>query len=327
MKTSRVWTRATIVAIDTITPTVRAFTVRPDGGAQAFAAGAHLQMQVSINNRSHIRSYSLIDEPNQTTYQFAVKRLDAGRGGSKAMWDLQVGDSLNVAQPLNFFALDLSAKHYLLIAGGIGVTPLVSMARQLAIHAAKTGAVVQMHFGARTQNELAFLPQIERALGPHVLTYVAEQGQIIDVDACIAALAPGGQLYTCGPAPMLAMIEQAWFKAGRPPADLRFETFGNSGQLPTREFILRVPRHQVNVTVNTDSSVLEQLENALIPAIYDCRRGECGLCVMDVLSIDGEIDHRDVFLSEEEKQQNNRICVCVSRAVGTLTLDSAYRPD
>ncbi len=327
MKVSRTWVRATVEAIDTITPTVRAFTVKPEGGALAFAAGAHLQMQVSINQRLHIRSYSLVDEPNQTTYRFAVKRLDAGRGGSKAMWALQVGDTINVAAPLNFFALDLSAKQYLLIAGGIGVTPLVLMARQLAAHAAKTGLTVHMHYGARTQDELAFLPQIKQQLGANLSTYVAQQGQFIDVQACINQLAPGGQLYTCGPAPMLAAIKQAWLKAGRPIADLRFETFGNSGQLPTREFILSVPRHQLNVTVNTDSSVLEQLEKALIPSIYDCRRGECGLCVMDVLSIDGEIDHRDVFLSDEEKQQNSRICVCVSRAVGTLTLDSAYRPD
>ncbi len=125
----------------------------------------------------------------------------------------------------------------------------------------------------------------------------------------------------------MTLIGPVTANAARPIADLRFETFGTSGQLPTQDFTLKVPRHNLEVVVSSDSSLLDELEMAGIPAIYDCRRGECGLCVMDVIAIDGEIDHRDVFLSDDEKQQNNKICVCVSRASGCITLDSAYRPE
>ena len=88
-----------------------------------------------------------------------------------------------------------------------------------------------------------------------------------------------------------------------------------------------LPRHDLAITVPADCTLLEALDAAGVETLWDCKRGECGLCAMDVLAVDGEIDHRDVFLSEHEKQAATRICACVSRAVGTLTLDSAYRPD
>ena len=149
----------------------------------------------------------------------------------------------------------------------------------------------------------------------------------IDFAAEIAQLPAGAQLYTCGPVPMLEAVKRAWSDAGRPLPDLRFETFGSSGRLPTQAFRLRVPRHGLEIEVPANTTLLEALEAAGVQTLWDCRRGECGLCAMDVLAIDGEIDHRDVFLSEHEKQANGRICACVSRAVGTLAIDSAYRPD
>ena len=110
-------------------------------------------------------------------------------------------------------------------------------------------------------------------------------------------------------------------------ADLRFETFGSSGRLATQSFQVRIPRHDLAITVPADCTLLEALDAAGVQTLSDCKRGECGLCAMDVISVDGEIDHRDVFLSEHEKKSTTRICACVSRAVGTLTLDSAYRAD
>jgi ferredoxin len=90
---------------------------------------------------------------------------------------------------------------------------------------------------------------------------------------------------------------------------------------------VRIPRHDLAITVPADCTLLEALDAAGVQTLWDCKRGECGLCVMDVLAVEGEVDHRDVFLSAHEKQSATRICACVSRAVGTLTLDSAYRAD
>ena len=327
MKTAQIWTEAHVHALRDVTPTVREITLKPANGALPHQPGGHLQMQVLVNvgatARPHTRSYSLIGQPDGAFYRIAVKRLDDGRGGSKAMWQLAVGDRLRISEPQNHFPLDLAAPAYLLVAGGIGVTPLVGMAQLLA----QRGAKVQMLFGARSEAELAYLMPLQAVLKDDLKTAVAEKGEHLDFDASIASLLPHAQMYICGPVPMLDAARKAWAKAGRPLADLRYETFGSSGRFAPQAFRVKIPRHNLDITVPADHGLLDELEMAGVQAMYDCRRGECGLCAMDVLSVDGEIDHRDVFLSDEEKASNKRICVCVSRVVGEITLDSAYRAE
>jgi ferredoxin-NADP reductase len=336
MRSTQTWTEAQVHALRDITPTVREFTLKPADGVLPHEPGGHLQMQVLIaqeaatnqqNLKPHTRSYSLIGQPDGEFYRIAVKRLDEGRGGSLAMWHLAVGDRLRISEPQNHFPLDLTAPAYLLVAGGIGITPMVLMAQTLAQAAAQRGAAVRMVFGARTQAELAYLPVLSDALKNNLHTAVAQQGETINFAAEIAALAAGAQMYVCGPVPMLDAARHAWAQAGRPLADLRYETFGSSGRFAPQAFRVKMPRHQLDITVAQDSGLLDALEMQGVQALFGCRRGECGLCAMDVLSVQGDIDHRDVFLSDEEKDGNTRICICVSRVVGEITLDSAYRPD
>ena len=317
------WTDAVIQSIQDVTPTVRELTLAPVGGAQAFDPGSHLQVQVLVNGKPQMRSYSLVGQPDGLTYRIAVKCLPDGRGGSLAMWRLSVGDRLRITAPQNHFTLDLSAPAYLLVAGGIGITPLVLMAQTLA----QRGAQVQLLYGARTDDELAFSTLLTQSLGDRLKTFVAAKGEVIDFEAAIASLPVGGQLYICGPAPMLDAARRAWALAARPPADLRFETFGSSGRLAPEAFEVLIPRQNVQLRVAAEETLLDALEMAGVQSLSNCRRGECGLCAMDILAIDGEIDHRDVFLSDHEKQENKRLCICVSRVIGTVTLDSSYRPD
>jgi ferredoxin-NADP reductase len=327
MKTAQIWTEARVHALREITPTVREITLQPANGALPHQAGGHLQMQVLVNqgatSRPHTRSYSLIGQPDGAFYRIAVKRLDEGRGGSKAMWQLAEGDRLQISEPQNHFPLDLAAPAYLLVAGGIGVTPLVGMAELLA----QRGAKVQMLFGARSDAELAYLEPLKSVLKDDLKTAIAEKDEHLDFEAEIAQLPTKAQMYICGPVPMLDAARKAWANAGRPMADLRYETFGSSGRFAPQAFGVKIPRHKLDITVPADNGLLDELEMAGVQAMYGCRRGECGLCAMDVLSVNGEIDHRDVFLSDEEKANNKRICVCVSRVVGEITLDSAYRAD
>jgi vanillate O-demethylase ferredoxin subunit len=182
-------------------------------------------------------------------------------------------------------------------------------------------------FGARSEAELAYVESLKAVLNGDLKTVIAEKGEYLDFEAEIAQLPPEAQMYICGPVPMLDAVRKAWAKAGRPIADLRYETFGSSGRFAPQAFRVKIPRHNLDIIVPADNGLLDELEMAGVQAMYDCRRGECGLCAMDVLSVDGEIDHRDVFLSDEEKAGNKRICVCVSRVVGEITLDSAYRAD
>ena len=261
--------------------------------------------------------------PDPACYRIAVKRLDDGRGGSLAMWQLAAGDRLQVTVPQNYFALDLDAPAYLLLAGGIGITPLLAMAQTLG----QRGAVVRMLVGTRTQAELAFLPQLQTALGDRVQSLVGERGEQIDFAREIAALPQAAQMYICGPVPMLDAARRAWADAGRPLADLRFETFGSSGRFAPQAFRVQIPRHGMDIMVPADCSLLDALEMAGLQTISNCRRGECGLCTLEVLGVNGTLDHRDVFLSDREKQSQRRICVCVSRVVGDITLESAYWPE
>lgn len=114
-----------------------------------------------------------------------------------------------------------------------------------------------------------------------------------------------------------------------PPTNLRYETFGNSGCFSSEKFIVRIPSLGTETTVSPNESVLDALERTGVEIMYDCRKGECGLCRVDVLDLDGEIDHRDVFLSQTQKSESTRLCACVSRVirgstsslVGVLTLD------
>ena len=327
MKFAQIWSEARVHALRDVTPTVREITLKPEQGALPHQPGGHLQLQVLVSqgatSRPHMRSYSLIGLPDGAFYRIAVKRLDEGRGGSKAMWQLAVGDRLRISEPQNHFPLDLAAPAYLLVAGGIGVTPLVGMAQLLA----QRGAKVRMLFGARSEAELAYFEPLKAELTDNLKTALAEKGEYIDFKTEIAQLPPKALMYICGPLPMLDAARKAWAKANRPLADLRYETFGSSGRFAPQAFRVKIPRHNLDIVVPADHGLLDELELAGVQTMYDCRRGECGLCAMDVISVDGEIDHRDVFLSDEEKTSNQRICVCVSRVVGEITLDSAYRAD
>lgn len=319
MRSTNEWIEALVESVADLTPTVRRLTLRPLAAVTSPEPGSHLQVRLQAGGKEVTRSYSLTGSAGGA-WTIAVKRLDDGQGGSLAMWRLAPGDRLAVSGPHNHFPLDLQAPAYLLVAGGIGITPLLPMAKVLAAR----GANVRMLYGARTQAELAFADELRECLGGSLQ---AVAGSRADIAGAVAALAPGGQMYVCGPASMLDAARHAWEAGGRPPADLRYETFGSGGRLASREFRVQVPRHGLDIMVPAGRSLLDVLEEAGVQTLSDCRRGECGLCAVEVLGVEGEIDHRDVFLSEHEKRQNRRICACVSRAAGCLMLDSPYRPD
>ncbi|MBX3611812.1 MAG: oxidoreductase [Hydrogenophaga sp.] len=326
MKSQNHWSAVRVSALRDLTPTVREIVLQPvEGVAQHWAPGAHLQLRVRVAGREQTRSYSLVGLPADVpgAYRIAVKRLADGRGGSMAMWDLAVGDVLPASAPNNHFPLSLDAPGTLLIAGGIGITPLVGMACQLR----ERGTPVRLLYAARSAAELAYADDLRVALGDALVCASSDRGERLDLLAALAALPMGSPCYVCGPAGLLDAVREVWAAQGRAPADLRFETFGSGGRLPTGSFQVKVPRHGVDITVAAGESLLDALEAAGVPVMSDCRRGECGLCAMDVVDLQGEIDHRDVFLSEGERQGNQRLCACVSRVVGSVCLDSAYRPD
>lgn len=328
MKNTTLWRAARVESLRDITPTVREFTLRPQDAhdiSADWSPGSHIEVELLREGRPIKRSYSLVGQPDGECFRIAVKRLDAGQGGSRAMWQLAVGDRLQVNGPRNHFGLDLNAPAYLLVAGGIGITPMLHMAQHLQSRAGR--APLRMVYGAHEAAEIAYRPLLRELLGESFAEFVASEGAHIDIAAEIAALPSGGQMYVCGPVPMLDAVRRQWAASGRPVADLRYETFGSSGRFAPQPFRVEVPRQKIDIVVPADSSMMDALHAVGVQTLHDCKRGECGLCAVDVLALDGEIDHRDVFLSEHEKAGNQRICTCVSRVVGSISIDSAYRPD
>lgn len=329
MQTETEWSEARIEALRDLSPTVREFSLRPAGGTRPWTVGSHLRVQLSIDGREAIRSYSLVGLPQRShddgLYRIAVKRVDPSRGGSRHMWRLAVGATLPIAGPDNHFLLPLESPHTLLVAGGIGITPMLGMALTLATRPAP----LRMLYAARSRDELVYAGELQAALGERLAAFVDSEGRRIALADEIAALPRGAQMLVCGPAPLLQAAQQAWADAGRPPAGLRFETFGSGGLKGAEPFWVQVAGlGERRLEVPADRSLLQVLADNGIDAMSDCERGECGLCTLDVVSLQGEIDHRDVFLSAEEKHENRRLCACVSRVRGGgVVVDTGYRAD
>lgn len=328
MRNPSQWHPATVRAHRDLSPTVREFELRPEGGVRPWTVGSHLNVQVPINGVAEARSYSLVGLPGadraSEVYRIAVKRAEPSRGGSRHMWSLETGAELLVGEPNNHFELPLGAVQYLLVAGGIGITPIVGMALMLA----RRGADVRMRYAARSRAELAFADVLHTALGERLQTFADDAGDRLNIADEITALHPDALLMMCGPLPLLDAVRAAWAGTARPAANLRFETFGNSGASANEAFWVELPRHSMKLVVPADRTLLDVLNEAGVDTLFDCRRGECGLCAVDVLATHGSIDHRDVFFSMHEKQARQRLCACVSRVSGGgVVLDSAYRAD
>lgn len=324
MRFETVFRSARVVGVRDLSTDVRELRIAPDDGpARPWSPGAHVQVQVALSSGLQTRSYSLVGDPG-AAYRIAVKRDDAGRGGSRFMHGLRVGDALVVSDPANAFELDFRRPAYLLVAGGIGVTPIVGQALALA----RRGADLRVALCGRSRGDILFAEELQAALGARLSVHVSAEGGRLRAAQAIAGLPAGGEIYICGPQAMVDDFRSAWAAAGRPRHLFRTETFGSGGAAAARPFRVSVPALGRTIDVPANVSMLDALEAAGVEIVADCRRGECGLCALDVVAADAPIDHRDVFLSEAEKRSNRRICACVSRALGgEIVVDTGYRTD
>ena len=192
------------------------------------------------------------------------------------------------------------------------------------VHAAEGGRVAGVEQSVAARGALAH--ELEARIGDRLDIVLSEEGRRVDIAAAIAGLDPQGEFYVCGPIGMLEAAKRCWGASGRPADRLRFETFGSSGQYPTVPFTVRIPRLGKEILVPANQTMLEALEASGVEMIFDCRRGECGLCALPILAVDGVVDHRDVFFSDAEKAQNFKLCTCASRVYGaSITVDTAER--
>jgi len=324
MRFAEQWSWSTVESIRDVTPTIREFRLRPENGrVSTYPAGSHIGVTVLIDGLPARRCYSLVENSDASTYRIAVRLAPDSRGGSRGLWKLQPGARIEICSPASLLEIDWSRQNYCLIAGGIGITPITCIAAALC----RRNIDASLHYAVKSRGDAAFLGELSALLGDRLTVHASDEGARLDLEATFRTLPDDAIALICGPMRMLEAARRAWNDFGRAPADLRYETFGSSGLKPTAEFRVRLKDTGTELVVPQNSSMLDALNGAGFEVISDCQRGECGVCAIDVVAIDGEIDHRDVFFSDQQKHDNRKICPCVSRAIGVVTIDTLYRPE
>ena len=281
----------------------------PDGRPlPAYEPGAHIDLHLP---GGLMRQYSLA-RPYRADQGYLVGvKLDAKtRGGSKWLHEQgRVGAMFEVGGPRNNFALKEDAPHTVLIAGGIGVTPIWCMAQRLE----EIGAGFELHYAVRTRQDAAFLAELER-MAPRARLHVdAEAEAVLDVPAILTAAPEGSHLYCCGPTPMLEAFEAA--AAGRPAETVHVEYFSAPEMKPLEGgFIVVLAKSGREFEVAPGSTILETLRQAGLNVPASCEQGVCGTCETAIL--EGTPDHRDLLLTPAEKTSGKTMMICCS---GSLT--------
>lgn len=279
------------------------------GQLPTFQPGAHLDLLLP-NGMS--RQYSIINGPGETDhYTIGVKLEPDSRGGSECLHGIvRLGDTLAISAPRNNFPLRRDAVKTLLIAGGIGITPMLAMAQVLKAQ----GLDFELHCFARSEAHIAF-KEILNALGDSVVRHIGLDGAATQsaLRELLSGYAFAHHMYVCGPGPMLEAARAIAFEEGWPDAAVHFEYFKNTREIDdSSTFEVALARSALTFKVPAGRSILEVLRDNGIEAPSSCEQGACGTCLATV--IEGEPDHQDVYLSEAEKAANNSIVTCVSRA-------------
>lgn len=296
---------------------VRFELIDPSGAdLPAWAAGAHIRL---LTPGGHTRSYSLCG-PVQARdhWAIAVKRDAQGRGGSVSLIDgVHEGDSLAISGGDNLFPLETQAQQHILIAGGIGITPIYAMAHTLAL---MPGASFQMYVCSRDAQATAFLSELQQAPW-HDRVHIHHDGgdpsQSLDLWPVLETPS-AAHVYCCGPQGLMDSVRDM---SGHWPAhQIHFESFGadSSGWADNQAFEVVLPASGLRLTVPPERSILECLRSAGVAVTSSCESGTCGSCKVGLIS--GEVEHRDMVLLPEERAQHIMVCVSRSHSGGPLEL-------
>lgn len=284
-----------------------------DGGPlPAFSAGSHVDVHLP---GGLTRQYSLCNDPAEShRYLIGVLRDPASRGGSAAMHDLVTeGQLLQISAPANHFPLAHDASRHLLLAGGIGVTPILCMAERLA----NTGADFEMHYCTRSPERTAFHQRITGADFAAQVHFHFDDGapeQKLDLAALLSAPAGGVHLYVCGPKGFMDAVLNTAREKGWAEAQLHCEFFAGTVSKSDSDasFEVQIASSGKIVVVPRDKTVVQALADAGIDVQMSCEQGVCGTCLTRV--IEGIPDHKDMYLTPEEQAANDQFTPCCSRA-------------
>ena len=292
---------------------------RADGGAfPTFSGGAHTVVEMKDGDRTRLNPYSLMSDPADTsTYAISVRRDDEGRGGSLFMHrNVKQGDAMTITYPVNLFSLDLRAGKHLFFAGGIGITPFMSMIAQLE----QSNGNWELHYSTRSEALGSYVDMLTYKYPNKVHVYYDDQNERISLEDMLSGQPLGTHAYVCGPKGMIDWVHATASSMGWPDTNVHSEEF--LAPAPGKPFEVRLCKSDKTITVGENESLLEAIERAGVDAPFLCRGGSCGQCETDVVAADGEFIHRDHWLDDEQHASGTKIMPCVSRFVGKqLELD------
>lgn len=277
----------------------------------AWTAGSH----VDLVDGGFRRKYSLCGRADdRQTLQVVIQREAGGRGGSRHFCDtLNVGQTLQLSGPRNLFKLDESAERFILIAGGIGITPMAAMADRLK----QLGKPYEIHYAGRSRRHMALLDRMEQDHGNRLTTYVKADHQRMDLRALLPHVSAQTRIYACGPNRLIDALNV--LSEHLPEGVLHVEHFSAQGSTldPKKEhaFVAHLKDSGLALTVPADKTLLQALQSAGFDIPCDCNEGLCGTC--EVAVVDGEVDHRDKVLTKGERATHKRMLACCSRAAGS----------
>jgi len=301
-----------VVAVEQVTPQIKHFKLAAVDGSRlpAFSGGSHIIVVMRDVDRVHRNPYSLLGIPGELeTYEIAVRRMEQSRGGSQFMHDtVQVGSTLEIAHPVNLFGLSKIGRKHILIAGGVGITPILAQMEDLH----QDSVPYEIHYSVRSPEHAAFLTRLGNRAAERLNMYYDSSGDAIDFDGLLSTQPLGTHFYVCGPAGMIQLVVAKAREWGWPESHIHWEQF--SAPPAGEAFDVHLAKANLDVHVVPDQSLLECIEAAGVEVPYLCRGGVCGFCRTDVLELDGELIHNDHYLSDEEKASGRVIMPCVSRA-------------
>ena len=302
---------ARIVAIEFAVEDILSFVLRPMDRAlpERIDPGSHVDVHLP---NGMMRSYSLSNGPGQRSgYRLTVARDANSRGGSVYMHDkLRVGEVIEISQPRNNFSLAEHAPMSVFIAGGIGVTPFIPMVARLN----ELGKPWRMHYCVRSRDRAALVDELEAlatAGSGELVPNFDDEGGILDLAGTLGALAADVHVYCCGPTGMLDAFRAGAQGAGIPSDHVHFEYFSTNQESATDGgFVVVLSKSGAEISVQPGQTLLHALIEHGVEVSYSCEEGICGACETRV--IEGLPDHRDMVLSDEERQANKTMMVCCS---------------
>jgi ferredoxin-NADP reductase len=321
---------AVVAGVRPITPRVTEISLHTRDG-RAFPmwdAGAHIEVHAANDMGGPlVRHYSLLgatggdaaqDDPD-SCWRIAIQRGLPGGGAERLQQQLVPGQTLRVSTPQNLFSLDRRDPFSLLVAGGIGVTPIHAMTRSLM----RRRRPFAVFYVGRHAADMPYRAELDTLAGARLQCHATGEAGRPDLQSLLRQQPAGTRVYCCGPVGLIQAVEHAAAALAWSPDRVRSERFGAAAQqLADQAFDVTLRHSRQTLRVPAGQSILDVLCAARIDVLADCRRGECGLCAQNVVQTDGPLEHRDSCLNESERAEGRSLCICVSRTRGkTLELD------